>query len=471
MSTSLQFNPVEKDAGYWQKAIELEEGRCEVLRLVASGESLEAVLALLCQKAQLYNPELLCSVLRLDSAKGTLHPIASVSLPQFYCDALEGVEIGLGVGSCGTSAFTKKRTIVEDIGTHPYWVQYKELAHSAGLHACWSEPIIGREGQVFGTFAIYYAYPKAPTEEDLKFIEVSANLAAVVFDNHLNRQQLMDANRLLSQTVDERTAALSKANEELALLIERQEEKHIAKLGIEKSVTANALLSGFAHEISTPIGTALMSISTAQEKLEQLVKLFDTGKLSRRVFESSAEELSTLVAFNRRALDKADELLNQFKKVQADKMDAQREHFNLSVFLTSMKNALVSTLKSHELVIESADIDICCDKESLWQVLFQLIDNAIIHGFKDIERGCIHITTSLVDNHVVLNIQDNGKGVQEDQANKLFDPFYTTSLKHKNMGLGLTTVYNLLANVLNGTIHLKPSPVGVRFEIKIPIGI
>ena len=139
-----------KDIEFWQKSKILEEGRNDVLRMVARNEDLQLILNTLCQKAQVYNPEMLCSILRLDNNAKTLHPIASVSLPESYCQALDGVPIGAGVGSCGTAAFIEKRVVVEDINTHPYWAQYKPLALGAGLQACWSEPIIGADGVVCG---------------------------------------------------------------------------------------------------------------------------------------------------------------------------------------------------------------------------------------------------------------------------------------------------------------------------------
>ena len=148
------MNIAKEGISYWKLASALEEGRNQVLRLVARNKKLELILNTLCQKAQIYNPEMLCSILRLNNDTKTLHPIASVSLPDFYCQALDGVSIGAGVGSCGTAAFTKNRVIVEDINTHPYWNQYKNLALEAGLQACWSEPIIGADGIVFGTFAM-----------------------------------------------------------------------------------------------------------------------------------------------------------------------------------------------------------------------------------------------------------------------------------------------------------------------------
>jgi GAF domain-containing protein len=204
----------------WKRENKLEAGRNEVLREAARGADLSKILNLLCEKSEEYNPDMKSSVLLLNEENSTLHPMASVSLPDAYCQALDGVTIGIGVGSCGTAAFSKERVIVEDINTHPYWAQYKELALGAGLQACWSEPIIGADGKVFGTFAMYYETPKKPTHDDINFIETSANLAAVVFESGLARQKLVDANAKLNQTVDERNQQLQEANKELSIYLE-----------------------------------------------------------------------------------------------------------------------------------------------------------------------------------------------------------------------------------------------------------
>ena len=62
----------------------------------------------------------------------------SFSLPDEYNQAIHGLEIGLGVGSCGTAAFLNERVIVEDIQAHDYWIDFKDVAASAGLNSCWS---------------------------------------------------------------------------------------------------------------------------------------------------------------------------------------------------------------------------------------------------------------------------------------------------------------------------------------------
>ncbi|WP_181901706.1 GAF domain-containing sensor histidine kinase [Thalassotalea euphylliae] len=453
---------------YWQRAMELEEGRNEVLRMVASGDSLDSVLNTLCHKAQVYNPNMYCSVLLLDNEAKTLHSVASSSLPDFYCEALNGTTIGMGVGSCGTAAFIEQRVIVEDINTHPYWVQFKGLALEAGLQSCWSEPIIGQDGRVYGTFAMYYSTPCKPTDEDIQFIELSANLAAVVFENDYNRQQLLDANTKLSLTVDERTSELEATNKALANRIERQARQQIERIEEEKMLTTNALLCGFAHEISTPIGNSLTTVSAIVDKIEKLFDALENGVMSRRAFEEHLTQLHQLSEINKKNLIKADSLLSQFQQLDAKQVSDVQQTFELSTFFAEVKASLHSVLGDHQLFIDSQELPITCVKECLWQVFYQLIENSLAHGFIDKAKGNIHISAIRKGNEIVINYQDDGCGIDQQHSDKVFEPFYTTQRNSNKIGLGLTTVGSLMGNVLNGRIQLQNSPVGARFEITLP---
>ena len=116
-----------------------------------------------------------------DEGKHLINGIAP-SLPAFYNEAINGIEIGLGVGSCGTAAFLGQRVVVEDIANHPYWAPYTKLTAQAGLAACWSQPILTAQAKVLGTFAIYHKETYAITDADIYIIEQSAQLASIAIE-------------------------------------------------------------------------------------------------------------------------------------------------------------------------------------------------------------------------------------------------------------------------------------------------
>lgn len=159
-----------------------ERVRNQVLELLAGGAPLPQVLEPLVTNIESENSGIRCSILLLDKERKRLYTAAAPNLPDWYCEAINGIEIGPEVGSCGTAAYTGKRVIVEDVGTHPYWAKARELALRAGLLSCWSEPIRGNSGIVMGTFAIYGLTAGAPTENDIQLIEVAASLAGIAIE-------------------------------------------------------------------------------------------------------------------------------------------------------------------------------------------------------------------------------------------------------------------------------------------------
>jgi len=134
-------------------------------------------------------PKTRCSILILDKSKKHLFKGAAPSLPSFYNDAINGVEIGEKIGSCGSAAYKRERVIVEDINSHENWKDYLELTKKANLHACWSEPIFSSNNEILGTFAIYNAKPKSPSDFELKLINSYAHLVSVALEK-INTQEL-----------------------------------------------------------------------------------------------------------------------------------------------------------------------------------------------------------------------------------------------------------------------------------------
>ena len=97
-----------------------------MLEMVAKGAKLVDILNAIVRQVESEDKTALCSVLLLDAEGKHLLTGAAPSLPAFYNDAIHGVEIGVGVGSCGTAAFLGQRVIVKDIQTHEYWKPYAQ---------------------------------------------------------------------------------------------------------------------------------------------------------------------------------------------------------------------------------------------------------------------------------------------------------------------------------------------------------
>ena len=172
--------------------IALSNGQKRILELITQELPLKKVLeeTALYIEEQSHHPAY-CSFLFLD-AEGRLRHGAAPSLPNAYNNLVDGIKIGPNVGSCGTAAYCKATVIVEDIATDPLWADYR-VALDYGLRSCTSTPILGAEGQVLATLAMYQPKPSGLTPHDCKLIEVATYLARIAIERHQIQAEKKDA--------------------------------------------------------------------------------------------------------------------------------------------------------------------------------------------------------------------------------------------------------------------------------------
>lgn len=161
----------------------------KVVGALLKEESLENVLTLMCQEIERIAPEVIVSILGVDS-DGILHPLASPGLPVEYSRAIEGLAIGPIAGSCGTAAYRGKPVLVTDIKHDPLWADYKELAGNAGLRACWSIPVRNSCGRVAATFALYFRECRGPDTLHAHLVTAGTHLCMLALEREEARQAI-----------------------------------------------------------------------------------------------------------------------------------------------------------------------------------------------------------------------------------------------------------------------------------------
>ena len=97
----------------------------EVRKKLLSGASLQEVMDTLILMLESAYPDILSSVLLLDSQKGKLFHVSAPHLPEAFTKVIDGMPIGPASGSCGTAAFTRERVVVESIATDLRWANYQ----------------------------------------------------------------------------------------------------------------------------------------------------------------------------------------------------------------------------------------------------------------------------------------------------------------------------------------------------------
>lgn len=170
-----------------------EQSRGKVLELLASGASLEAILEAIVLATEASDTDARASIMLLDRRGEHLYAAAAPSLPEFFVELIDGIDVGIGQGCCGTAAFTGKRIIAENVAQHPYWQPWRDAAAEAGIASAWSQPIRGTSRRTLGAFAIYHPTPTRPSADDLQRLEAAAQLASIAIERHRASEALRES--------------------------------------------------------------------------------------------------------------------------------------------------------------------------------------------------------------------------------------------------------------------------------------
>ena len=457
----------------------MRSGQSALLEMVAKGAPLTPTLNQLLLLIEGQSRGVYCSIMLLDDDGCHMHSAAGPSLPSEYMALLEGVEIGPGVGSCGTAMFRREQVVVSDIMQDPLWAPYRELAAPFGLRACWSRPIFGQEGNVLGSFAMYYREVRSPDAHEQGLIDTATDLAGIAIGRMRHERELQRHRAHLEELVAERTAALTQAkeqseqvNRELAAALENLSITQEELVRRDKLAALGALVAGIAHELNTPIGNGLVVATTMAERTRELQASFLDG-LRRSELGAYLAQASEADAIMLRNLQRAADLVSSFKQIAVDRASSQRRHFLLRQFVAELMLPLSTPLKAASLTLtQDVPEDLAMDSYPgpLGQVLGNLLENCLRHAFDGRSGGSIAVSARASDDGqgIVLSVADTGVGISADDLTHVFDPFFTTKLGSGGSGLGLHVAHNIVTGVLGGHIDASSSPAGTTFTLLLP---
>jgi signal transduction histidine kinase len=292
-----------------------------------------------------------------------------------------------------------------------------------------------------------------------------------------NTAALAERTRDLQRSEDAQRAAREEAERALHELRETQEQL----VQREKMAALGSLIAGVAHEINTPLGITVTSASMLSDEVRTIVRVVDTGKLTRShlaAFLARAGEAAALIESN---MDRAAGLVQAFKQVAADQSSEQRRIFNLK---ETIEQTVLSTKPAwqragHVVRVEApAGIVLDSFPGALSQVLTVLLMNSLDHAFGESGKGTISIVASAAgagdtaagEGDVRIDYRDDGCGIPPDIQRKVFEPFFTTRRSQGNTGLGLHLAFNVVQQQLNGRIDLAvgDDEPGSHFVLRIP---
>jgi signal transduction histidine kinase/CheY-like chemotaxis protein len=339
-----------------------------------------------------------CSILLVDRDKNTVTVGAGPSLPDEYNAAVEGLQIGPWVGSCGTAAYWNVPVVVSDIFADPLWRDLRDAAKLANVAACWSQPIRDSSGEILGAMALYDAAPAVPAQNEMDGLEIAARMVGLAIERDRLETQL----------------------------------RHAAKME-----AIGGLAGGIAHDfnnlLAVIVGNADLALATLKDGPEN---------------EHVREMLEDIVSGANSATGLCSQLLTYAgkSKVSTEVVECS----SIVQELAKLFGVSLSKKATFELDLE-AQLGVEADRSQLRQVIMNLMTNAA--DAIGSNEGTVTIRTRAVKSsgvenprgdveHVEISVHDTGKGIDAAHRSRIYDPFFST--KQDGSGLGLSVVRGIV---------------------------
>lgn len=193
----------------------------------------------------------------------------------------------------------------------------------------------------------------------------------------------------------------------------------------EKLLMSGKIARTIAHEVRNP----LTNLNLALEQLKEELPSNDEAELYTGIISRNANRIEQLIS----------EMLNSSKPSELHLELVPLPELLEETFILVRDRVNLNKMKLIRQI--SDDLPrIYIDREKMKIALLNIMINAI--EAMTPEKGVLTVATSRKDHTITISIKDNGKGIDDADLDKLFDPFYTA--KHGGMGLGLTTTQNIL---------------------------
>ncbi|CAD5291108.1 Signal transduction histidine kinase [Alteromonas sp. 38] len=284
-----------------------------------------------------------------------------------------------------------------------------------------------------------------------------------------NQRELRQENENRQYIEDE----LRKRNTELANSMGNLQLAKDQLVESERMASLGGLVAGITHDVNTPLGVGVTAASFLQERLDNLKTGFEEKSLTTKNMENfinEAEQTANLLLTN---LNRASELIASFKQVAVDQTSETEREINLNDYIRDIIKSLKPSFKhsNHDIVVHCPeDLYIRCAPGAIAQIVTNMIVNSLVHGFEDTNDGKITLDVSADNNTIEMRYGDNGKGLSNDDLDKLFDAFFTTKRGEGGSGLGTHIMYNLVTQSLSGHIEAQSKPgEGLQYTIRFPM--
>lgn len=319
-------------------------------------------------------------------------------------------------------------------------------------------------------------------------IEVKQLASALVSKWNLTKQAKLN-HKQLEVRVQHRTQQLTEQTNNLRETVKALKETKAQLFQADKLASIGQLAAGLAHEINNPIGYVSCNLNTLDQYLKDIhLCLAPSSDSNEQTIESPTvnetddansqtdpdidlnfilEDIQDLMKDSLEGIDRVARIvgdLTDFSHVNS----SERLPVNVNELIDKTINVARNQIKAKAVVTQDFQKvpEITVNGGQLGQVILNLLINAC-QAIP--ENGHINIRTSADDVNLMIEIEDNGKGIPEESRHKIFDPFFTSKPVGEGTGLGLHIVHNIITQHEGDISFTSTLDKGTCFTILLPI--
>jgi len=242
--------------------------------------------------------------------------------------------------------------------------------------------------------------------------------------------------------IDEQQSKLKNINEELIAAKDKAEESDRLK---------STFLQSMSHEIRTPLN----------------IIIGFTDMITQTDDEEERKELNEVIKDNSNQMLKMVNDIVDFSKIESNTIHFHNKTFNISDVLTEIENKVKKNVPAEvEFIIHKTDLQLTTDRERLFQILYNMVDNAV----KFTRQGKIELKCFQNEKHLTIRVEDTGIGIDKHFQEKIFERFFKIDSFAHGAGLGLC-LSKTMANIMGGDIKVVESEIekGSKFDFTFPL--
>ncbi|GEM_PF-1179438 len=297
-------------------------------------------------------------------------------------------------------------------------------------------------------------------------------------------ERMIVAERKLQRTLE----LEKKSKEELAQTLDYLKNTQSQLVQSEKMASLGQLTAGIAHEINNPINFVYNGIDTLKMSFDELLvilekynELDDSKNIDQvmseikelkdeYVFDELLVDIKELVSDIKKGAVRTIEIvkgLRVFSRLDEEEMKTANVNESIDATLILLKNKTKNRIEVKKYYDQTID-EINCFPGQLNQVFMNILNNAIQAIPEENKDAKIEIYTENQEEHVMIRIKDNGKGMSEQVKKRIFEPFFTTKAVGIGTGLGMSISYGIIEKH-GGNIYVNSEEnKGTEFSIQIP---